>query len=824
MTARTAAAAILVGGVAGAPASFARNAVDGFEPVKVAVLLTAVLAAAALVPRWLDPREGSPKRVHRPAAIALAWLAAAALASAFSTSPLVSLVGADESHAGLVMVGATVALFLAARELGGSTAARAALLTASVAGTSVAAAYGAAQALGADPLPWTRVAGLTGWSRPFGTMGHPNHLGGLLAVVLPFQLWAARAAFTCRLPVAGALTSAGLALSAAVLVTTLSRAAWTAAAAGLAVAVGLELALHGRRPLGPSFASQGRRLRLLTAGAVLLAVIVGGLLLPATASRGTLRGALAERARSFAALGPRLPIWQAAASAFRESPFLGSGLDTFALAFQRHRPPHYWTREYDATPTKAHNDLLHALATQGLVGGFAWCLVAGGGIWLGFAAARHATGPERGLAAALLGGWVAFLVHVQAGFAVVALVSVLVAWATVLGGLRSTARGAGPPADDPLAGTRGFWVPTVAAAGAFVLGFASDDTSLGLGSGAGQAVLAAVVLIAASQAWAVHGVTSRLRQGIPGGRAPEGRDGARGALAKLCWASWVAVCLAAWVLVVPRPFAASVAAHRAETAPTPADAVRLLTAAHRLDPLRVTWLRRLGLALSNTVPPEGLERLEESREALLRAARLVPADAYGWASLVVPETRLAAAGSLDRDQPFRSLEEALRLDTANVTFRTAGANAALELGDLPRARRYAGEAAAMLPAFAPARAQLAHVAAREGRLDDALRQLREALALEWYGQVEARHVAQANLASLLSRAGRFGEAEGVARALVSEAPLFAPGHYQLARALEGLGRTAEAASEYGATLRFDPNHRGAEAALGGLRSAEPHSK
>jgi hypothetical protein len=53
----------------------------------------------------------------------------------------------------------------------------------------------------------------------------------------------------------------------------------------------------------------------------------------------------------------------------------------------------------------------------------------------------------------------------------------------------------------------------------------------------------------------------------------------------------------------------------------------------------------------------------------------------------------------------------------------------------------------MLPEFAPARAQLAHVAAREGRLDDGIHLLREALALEWYGQSEALHVAQANLAS-----------------------------------------------------------------------------
>jgi tetratricopeptide (TPR) repeat protein len=262
------------------------------------------------------------------------------------------------------------------------------------------------------------------------------------------------------------------------------------------------------------------------------------------------------------------------------------------------------------------------------------------------------------------------------------------------------------------------------------------------------------------------------------------------------------------------PFAASVSAKRAEAA-SPDEAVALLTRATRLDPVRVLYQRRLGLALerSGASNPGRIDALLRSRDVLGRAARLVPADAYGWASLSVPETKLAAAGALEKGQPFRSLDEALRLDPANVTFRTAGASAALELGELWRARRYAEETASLLPDFAPARAQLAHVASREGRLEDAIRLLREAMALQWYGQTEAHHVAQANLASALLRAGRLDEGEREARALAEGAPLFAPGRYQLARALDALGRDAEAAAEYAATLRLDPSHRGAREGL-----------
>ena len=77
-------AAILVASFAAFPVAFARHTVDGFEQVKLWTLLTAVLAVAAVAPRLLDPRERG--RLPVGAAVALAYLAAAVLATAFSTS------------------------------------------------------------------------------------------------------------------------------------------------------------------------------------------------------------------------------------------------------------------------------------------------------------------------------------------------------------------------------------------------------------------------------------------------------------------------------------------------------------------------------------------------------------------------------------------------------------------------------------------------------------------------------------------------------------------------------------------------------------------
>jgi O-antigen ligase/tetratricopeptide (TPR) repeat protein len=711
------AAALLVVFLAAVSVVFVPGAVDSFEQVKALLLLTTVFAVAALFPQLLDPRGPGGGSLPGSSVAALAYLGSAVLSTVFSTSPLTSLVGASESHAGLGAVVSTVALFFVARRLSAHPGRRRVFATAVVIGATAAAAYGALQAAGLDPLHWTREAAFGGRLRPFGTMGHPNHLGGLLAMVLPVDLWLARSAFRRGRPSVGIALGLGAALSAGVLVTTLSRAAWVAALAGLAVFLSVTL----------------ERRRAWIAVATLLGLAGAALVLLSTAGPGSFAKVLEERLRAGVAVGPRAEIWKAAGDAFRESPMLGSGLDTFALAFARHRPRLYWTKEYDATPAKAHNEILHALATQGLVGAGAWLLAVGGGILLGVRALRRAPGEERGLVAAMLGSWIAFLVLAQTGFAVVVLMSILAVWAATFATLV-----------EPL--------PRVAP---------------------------------------VKESTPALR-----------------------WA-WRLGVGAAWVAVVLLPLMASVSAKRAETA-SPEQSVALLDWAEHLDPLRVLYSRRLGLALLHSDASEPVERtahLLRSREVLARAARLVPADAYGWASLSASETKLAAAGLLDREQPFRSLDEAVRRDPVNATFRIAGANAALELGDLARARRYAEDAAAALPDFAPPRAQLAHVAAREGRVEDAIGLLRESLSLQWYGQTEAHHVGQANLVSLLVRAGRLAEAEEEARSLVEGAPTFAPGRYQLGRALEGLGRMDEAVREYEATLRLDPSHRGAREAL-----------
>lgn len=62
-------------------------------------------------------------------------------------------------------------------------------------------------------------------------------------------------------------------------------------------------------------------------------------------------------------------VWLGALKIFRNNPFFGTGLETFAYAYYQHRPvEHNYTSEWDYLYNKAHNEFLNILACQGIVG------------------------------------------------------------------------------------------------------------------------------------------------------------------------------------------------------------------------------------------------------------------------------------------------------------------------------------------------------------------------------------------------------------------------------------------------------------------------
>lgn len=65
----------------------------------------------------------------------------------------------------------------------------------------------------------------------------------------------------------------------------------------------------------------------------------------------------------------RLLVWRGAIDIWKAHPLFGSGVETYAFAYYKHRPAaHNMTSEWDYLYNKAHNEYLNYLATTGAVG------------------------------------------------------------------------------------------------------------------------------------------------------------------------------------------------------------------------------------------------------------------------------------------------------------------------------------------------------------------------------------------------------------------------------------------------------------------------
>ncbi|HEX7456619.1 MAG TPA: O-antigen ligase family protein, partial [Candidatus Nanoarchaeia archaeon] len=99
-------------------------------------------------------------------------------------------------------------------------------------------------------------------------------------------------------------------------------------------------------------------------------------------SRGVNLAAIkAEGETQLAAAGPetgkiRLIVWAGALEIFKNSPLVGSGVETFAFSYYQHRPAeHNLTSEWDFLYNKAHNEFVNYLATTGSLGFFTYILL-----------------------------------------------------------------------------------------------------------------------------------------------------------------------------------------------------------------------------------------------------------------------------------------------------------------------------------------------------------------------------------------------------------------------------------------------------------------
>jgi O-antigen ligase len=346
---------------------------------------------------------------------ALAYLAACGLATLLSGDPIRSFWGM-ETRQGLLLIISLIVFFLLIAETVQNLQQAEWLISGILIGSIPVALYGWIQYFELDPLTWQT----SSFFPVHATTGYSLYLGAYLAMVVPFSLARLFAG-----PGGAALKRNYpyliiLALQAACLVFTFSRAALLALLAGC----GVFSAFANPRAQRRAFA--GVSLSLLVVGSLLFLALSYGWEItppghPAAASQTavfTLR---------HISNADRLVVWRRTLPMIAGNPLTGYGPDSYAAVYARYYPTLSGEAAQLTTHWDPHNLLLAQLTTAGLLG-----LLAFG--WLVFTFYRRAVnlarrseqGATRLLAAALLASVTAYLVQTQ--FNPSGLVAMVIFW------------------------------------------------------------------------------------------------------------------------------------------------------------------------------------------------------------------------------------------------------------------------------------------------------------------------------------------------------------------------------------------------------------
>jgi tetratricopeptide (TPR) repeat protein len=512
---------------------------------------------------------------------------------------------------------------------------------------------------------------------------------------------------------------------------------------------------------------------------------------------------------------------------FLERPACGWGLDTFQLVFGTKRTADFGRVEWDATPTRAHNEVLHLLATQGLAGLAAAALFGAGLVRAAAGAWRRAAAADRPLVVAAGAGLVAFAVQDLFGFTVVGCGTLAATCAALLsrwgvgetaasrraGGVSPLMNGSTTPREYQGANApRSPWSFTIGLAAAGALAVAVFAANVGAAGAGACAVLAAVAALCVFALWRVEaaetGVDVAVRSFAP---APWRRLAQAGvgvaAVGLLC-------------TLVVRPFEAALACRdgdlRADADPDDALACYARAVAADPDDARA-WLKLSGAAqlAARRAPTAAAKRDRFARAlaALDRAAALAPADPC------VPATRGRLLGEMACDGLARpgdsaaAWDAALAADPANAAFLAEAARSALAVGDHDRMRRLVERGQSLYPHYALWHAHLGAGAYAEGRLPEAAEALETALRADWHGDADGTAHAFALLSAVRLRLGQHEPAIGLADNAHALAPEWPTPWLLRARALAALGRRVEASAAYRQFLVLVPDDADARAAL-----------
>ncbi len=658
--------------------------------------------------------------------------------------------------------------------------------TAALAGLGMTSGYAVAQMIGSDPLRWLEESFYFQRLRPTGAMGHTNTLAAL--VVLTFPLLAYLFLTTwATVPSRGRairlLSQFVLALTGLVLLLmTLSRAGWMAWTVVVLTLIVLWPGPRRKRLIGCA----------LLIGVGLLVCFGSCLLVP------NLSGAVGERFSNLGESSSRREIWRAALRIFGEYPWTGSGLDTFGMAFLRFRTPAYWRFEWGEIADQAHNEFLHTLATQGLLGAFAYLTLRIAIVWALVRAWRR---PEqRRLVAALAACLLGYdAVHLF-GFATspISLLHV-----TCLGWLARLAtndeREDGKQAD---VSRRPAWLSlacVVVGCGILAMNFCF----WGEGSWGTCCLASALVTCGGALAFFASGEG----KGTPPGGFLQGKFAALGVavlLGVLCGPGIIDPVLASWHAQRADSFLVT---NPSQVRDSLATAVRLSPREAKIHAAQAKCLQEL--AQQPGMSARRNEILREAVAASEEACQLEPCYSIHHANrgrILGDATR---AGVAKAEAAFEAFDRALELDPHDTQCLADAGRAAVGLGLADIGETYIERGMAFDPDLAFLHAESGGIALVRKQNDRAEIILADALTKDWHGDMARRERTRCLLAlAKLERGDALGALALIETAL-SAIPDFLPARWLHASTLERLGRRELALHVYRFILSRQPDHAAA---------------
>lgn len=344
--------------LAATPFLFSRSLNRVFEGGKIVFLMLAggalcVMAGAAIY-RNRDSLDWVWERVAHPVCLWMAlFFASYAAACAYSIAPQLSLIGAYERQMGLITATLFILLFGVAVLFFRVQDVPKILLATALPGVLVAL-HACLQSWGIFPLGFESAYQVF-FSRAFATLGHPVYLGLYFCLVIPLSV--ALVLSDARKPLSWFLAG-GWTLMIYALAKTFSRGALV----GVSVSFFFFAIIYLRNfsgALGKYFSGKLRG----TLAVLLVMTVMGSVLFQAFPG-------LKDRLVTIFYFEDthRYHLFKGAWEIIQESPLLGTGPETFRIAFLPHKSLTLTLYYPLANHDRAHNQYLHVWATQGLFG------------------------------------------------------------------------------------------------------------------------------------------------------------------------------------------------------------------------------------------------------------------------------------------------------------------------------------------------------------------------------------------------------------------------------------------------------------------------